>query len=148
MMIVAYTVLLVAVASANAPPSTALNLQTATALPSSQLTAEDSTPDATQNEPGELTPRSVEIVTVSSKSDDAGSERTNVSKETSTGDGNASEDAENQAPNSRCPAKCDCAELADRTIYNCSLPSGVVKFEEFGDGIIFTCYVSVFFILY
>ncbi|XP_045539827.1 uncharacterized protein LOC106716214 [Papilio machaon] len=44
----------------------------------------------------------------------------------------------------RCPHGCDCAALVEGTSYNCSLPSGVLAFDEYGDGITFKCQSGVF----
>lgn len=41
----------------------------------------------------------------------------------------------------RCPRACECATLPEGTSYNCSLPSGLLAFDEYGDGVTFKCQV-------
>ncbi|XP_068631403.1 protein toll-like [Battus philenor] len=47
---------------------------------------------------------------------------------------------EEDAGSWRCPRRCSCVVLPGGTSYNCSLPSGPLSFDEYGDGITFKCH--------
>ncbi|KPI93628.1 hypothetical protein RR46_12793 [Papilio xuthus] len=113
-------VVLLAVAAAASPAPSAPPLDVTTLL-------EDMTYEVTMTT---LLPENDTVVEISTIAADDNIGSTSVSQAGQRGDGEW-----------RCPRGCECAALAEGTSYNCSLPSGVLAFDEYGDGITFKCQV-------
>ncbi|XP_013165519.1 PREDICTED: protein toll-like isoform X2 [Papilio xuthus] len=116
-------VVLLAVAAAASPAPSAPPLDVTTLL-------EDMTYEVTMTT---LLPENDTVVEISTIAADDNIGSTSVSLAGQRGDGEW-----------RCPRGCECAALAEGTSYNCSLPSGVLAFDEYGDGITFKCQSGVF----
>ncbi|CAH2056993.1 unnamed protein product, partial [Iphiclides podalirius] len=138
MMISAFGLLLLVAVTVDSSSTPAANLQPMTANSRAQYVFENPVSVTTEGELREWSPHPAETKTaMADHENNVRSERvTDVPIEIST---LANYEDADSAPGSHCPKGCDCIELTDGTSYNCSLPSGVVAFDEFGDGIIFKC---------